>query len=67
MSAILLSCAIALGNMPKERRSARELFDALVWDVDRVGPSMLTSLNIDGREPKAPSGLTYARLESNRV
>lgn len=36
-------------------------FDALVWD-DGDTPSSLDSLDVDGREPRSPSGITLKRL-----
>lgn len=46
---------------------AGNAFDALVWDGDRDGPTALSELQVDGREPQAPSGLTYARLQRDHT
>jgi len=45
---------------------AGEAFDALVWEGDDNTPTPLCRLEVDGREPKVPSGLTYERLRPDR-
>jgi len=44
---------------------ADEVFDALVWDGDDNAPTPLARLEVDGREPAAPSGITYERLRAD--
>lgn len=46
---------------------ADDAFDALVWDGDRGAPAPLTELQIDGREPRSPSGRTYVRLQRDHT
>jgi hypothetical protein len=46
---------------------AGHAFDALVWDGDHAAPTPLTNIRIDGRDPAAPSGLTYTRLQRDRL
>lgn len=41
---------------------ADKAFDALVWEGDDNAPTPLVSLEVDGQEPAAPSGITYERL-----
>ena len=41
-------------------------FDALVWRDEDNTPSPLDSLQIDGRDPQAPSGITYEHLADDR-
>jgi hypothetical protein len=41
---------------------ADEAFDALVWAGEDNTPTPLAALDVEGREPAAPSGITYERL-----
>lgn len=43
---------------------AGEAFDALVWEGPDNHPSRLTALEIDGRSPRSPSGITFKRLSA---
>jgi hypothetical protein len=45
---------------------ADETFDALVWEGEDNAPSARAALNVDGREPQFPSGITYDRLRGAR-
>jgi hypothetical protein len=46
---------------------AGEAFDALVWAGDDNAPTPLASLEVDGRQPQSPSGITYERLQHDRT
>ena len=41
---------------------AGDAFDALVWEADNNAPAPLAALEVDGRPPQSPSGITYERL-----
>jgi len=41
---------------------AGEAFDALVWEGEDNAPVPLAALEVDGRPPQSPSGITYERL-----
>jgi hypothetical protein len=44
---------------------AGEAFDALVWEGDGTAPAPLAALEVDGRTPQSPSGVTYKRLRED--
>ncbi|MGI8559063.1 MAG: Mov34/MPN/PAD-1 family protein [Solirubrobacteraceae bacterium] len=46
---------------------AEDAFDALVWDGDHNAPTALVQLRVDGCVPRAPSGLTYTRLQRDQA
>lgn len=41
---------------------AGEAFDALAWEGEDDAPTQLASLEVDGRRPRSPSGITHERL-----
>lgn len=41
---------------------AGKAFDALVWEGEDNVPAPLAALEVDGRPPQSPSGITYERL-----
>lgn len=46
---------------------AGEAFDALVWEGEDNVPAPLVALQVDGRPPRLPSGITYKRLQRDRT
>jgi hypothetical protein len=46
---------------------AGEQFDALLWNDDAEGPQPVTALQIDGRPPRRPSGLTHQHLSDHSL
>jgi len=46
---------------------AGEAFDALVWDGQDDAPTPLERLDVEGRTPVTPSGITYERLLRDRT
>lgn len=46
---------------------AGEAFDALVWEGEDNAPTPLASLEVDGRQPRSSSGITYERLRCDRT